>query len=206
MDSSGHFNEWHAPSDAPVFLTIAHQKGAKSSQENKEGEKTTGKAECSTLKGKVLRWSGVGEPGKASDQENRHPLQYTVERYEKGANGYSLLEEKKEEVETEQEVLESTCSNQGGYCGESRQDKGKGRNIDWGPTSILPGTSFQLVERQKQKGKEGRIPYILGRRGWGEFLGEDARKMGEVETKNAWELILDNIPKERVSVWGNGSG
>ena len=51
-----------------------------------------------------------GTAGKASDGENRHPLHYTMGRYGKGVNGYSLFEEKKEEVKTEQEVLESTCS------------------------------------------------------------------------------------------------
>ena len=30
-------------------------------------------------------------------------------------------------------------------------------------------------------------------------IGEDSRNMGELATKDAWELILDNIPKERDS-------
>ena len=33
----------------------------------------------------------------------------------------------------------------------------------------------------------------------GDFLGEDARDMRELATKDACELILDNIPKERDS-------
>ena len=60
MDSSGHFNGRYAPSDAPVFFSMAHQRGKKASQENKEGEKTKGKSGGSTLKGKVRQWSGVG--------------------------------------------------------------------------------------------------------------------------------------------------
>ena len=32
----------------------------------------------------------------------------------------------------------------------------------------------------------------------GDFLGDDARKMREAAMENAWELILDNIPKGRV--------
>ena len=137
------------------------RRGEKASRENKAGKQTKGKAECSAVKGKVRQWSGVGEPGKASEEENRRPLKYNMERYAKGVNGYSLFEEKKGEAKTEQEVLESTCSNHGGYCGEPRQDKGKGRNIDWGPTSILPGTAFQLINRQNKKEKDGVIHICL---------------------------------------------
>ena len=42
------------------------EEGGRASQENKAGQKTKGKAECSTINGKVRQWSGVGEPGKAS--------------------------------------------------------------------------------------------------------------------------------------------
>ena len=112
MDSSGRFNGRYAPNDAPVFFTMAHQKGAKASQENKAGRKTKGQSEGSTLKGKVRQWSGVGGTGKESDGENRHPLHYTTERYAEGVNGvFDFVEEKKEEAKTEQAVLESTCSN-----------------------------------------------------------------------------------------------
>ena len=120
-----------------------------------------GKAEGTTLKGKVHQWAGVGGTGKATVEENEHPLHHTMEAYGK-EGGRKPLVEKKEEVKEEQEFQERTCSNQGRYCGVHRQDKGKGSNIDWGPTSILPGTAFQMLERQTRR-KRRRDPIYAWR-------------------------------------------
>ena len=35
------------------------------------------------------------------------------------------------------------------------------------------------------------------------FFGEDARKMRETTTTNAWELVLDNMPTEKENI-GDG--
>ena len=94
MGRTGHFDERRAPNGAPVFITMAHQEGSKSSQENKAGRKTTGKAEGPTVKGKVRHWSRVGGPGIAAGG-NKHLLHFTMERYGKGVKGYSLLKRRR---------------------------------------------------------------------------------------------------------------
>ena len=192
MDSPGKDKERMAPNpNAPVFFAMAQPKGGKASQEDKTGKKAKGKSDGTTLKGKVHQWSEVGLTGKATDEENKQPLpplHYTMESYEKEKNRKPLFEPlpvKKEEVEIEQKDPENRRWGHGEYCGYSRRDKGKGKNVDdgektfgkeyqhghqycrdhvtrWGPTSISTGADVQLTDRQKQKGKGGCNQHALG--------------------------------------------
>ena len=62
---------------------------------------------------------------------------------------------------------------------------------------------FSIGRTTRSERERGKKPIYSWRSECGRLqediknLGEDAGEMGEVETKNAWELILDNIPKGR---------
>ena len=84
-----------------------------------------GIAEGMSLKGKARQWTGVEGSGKAKSEDKQHPLQNTKDAYEKEKERGSLFQtEEGGEIELERE--QTICRNKGGYCGEPRQEKGKG--------------------------------------------------------------------------------
>ena len=163
MEPSGQAKGETSNPNAPVFFTMALPKGKKTLPENKEGPKMKGKEEGTTLKGKVQQWAEVGGTGKATAGENRHPLHHTMEAYGEEKDRKPLFE-KKGGKRRQNRSVEKGRVGIGGYTAEILDwpKEKEGRKINWGPTSILPGTAFQLVERQDRKGKGGRNPYILG--------------------------------------------
>ena len=153
MESAGQDKGETSIPNAPVFFTMTFPKGKKSEPEDEASPMMKGKAEGMNLKRKARQWAGVGGTGKAMIEGEQRPIHHTMEAYGKEKERISLFETKEgEKIELERQ--ETICRNEGRYCGEPRQDKGKGKKIEWGPTSILPGTVFQLVERQESKKKK----------------------------------------------------
>ena len=74
---------------------MTQPKGKKASQEDKSWQKTKGKADGATLKGNVHQLSGVGLTGKATEEDNKHPLRNTMGKYEKEKNRKPLLKRRK---------------------------------------------------------------------------------------------------------------
>ena len=106
---------------------MAMPKGKKSESEEGPiaGQMVKGIAEGMSLKGKARQWTGVEGSGKAKSEDKQHPLQNTKDAYEKEKERGSLFQtEEGGEIELERE--QTICRNKGGYCGEPRQEKGKG--------------------------------------------------------------------------------
>ena len=64
MEPSGQHKEETSNQNAPVFFTMAMPNGKKAEPENKAGQRMKGKAEGTTVKGKVRQWAGVVGTGK----------------------------------------------------------------------------------------------------------------------------------------------
>ena len=132
-----------------------------------------GNAESMVLKGKARQWTGVEGAGKATIGESQHPLHHTIEAYREEKEMKSIFRERAREGER-LGCAETICRcGNGESCGGPPLEKGKGKKLEmgttsilqgeteWGPNSILPGTVFQLVERQEPR-RVGSDPYKLG--------------------------------------------
>ena len=132
MDPSGNMRR-HAPDDAPVFFTMTQQKGKGSSKERSAWKKSEGKADDLPLKGKVRRWGGVGEQGKASKKEEGHPLQNTMEQYAKERIGFHALERRKRKRKQSRRVQKVHVVTRGDIAEIPDRKKEKGKEVmeDW---------------------------------------------------------------------------